>query len=269
MTSDSQYFAGDAPHYYDRCLGPALFESYAEDMARRVVLRAPRDILEIAAGTGVLTRKLRERLHPSAKLTATDVNRLALEVAREKFSPDQLVFFEVADALKLAFPDDSFDCVVCQFGLMFFPDRDAALREARRVLKPHGRYLFSVWDAARYNPYARVGLEAVAELFPYDPPKFLQTPFSCPEIDPIKEALIAAGFANISISVLPRAPKVTDVEAFARGLVFGTPLIEEIRARDRVAGDAVVEAIANRLAAAFGSPATLPMQAIVFDASRG
>lgn len=144
MTSDTARFVGDIPHFYDRCLGPVLFQAYAEDLSRRVILRAPRNVLEVAAGTGIVTRVLRDRLHAQARLTATDLNAPMLEAAREKFRPDEEVRFEPADALNLTFPDESFDCVVCQFGLMFFPDKLAALRETRRVLKPHGRYLFSV-----------------------------------------------------------------------------------------------------------------------------
>jgi ubiquinone/menaquinone biosynthesis C-methylase UbiE len=268
-SADSARFVGDIPRYYDRCLGPVLFRPYAEDMARRVVLRAPRTVLELAAGTGIVTRLLRDRLHRSAELTATDLNADMLEIAREKFEPDERVRFETADATALPFKDRSFDCVVCQFGLMFFPDRPAALREARRVLKPHGRLLFNVWDGPRYNSFARIGREVVDQFFPYDPPKFLQTPFSWPDIDPVKTALIEAGFGQLAIYVLPRVHDLGDTQDFARGLVFGSPLIVQIRERERVAADSVVEALAQALAAEFGSPARLPMQAILFDAARG
>ncbi len=267
MTSDSARFVGDIPHYYDRCLGPVLFQAYAEDLARRTVLRAPRNVLEIAAGTGIVTRVLHDRLHARANLTATDLNQPMLEAAREKFRPDEQVAFETADAQNLPFPDESFDCVVCQFGLMFFPDKPAAMREARRVLKPHGRYLFNVWDSPRYNSFARIG-RVIDRFFPYDAPKFLETPFSWPDIDPVKETLIEAGFTNLAINVLPRAHPLSDISAFAQGLVFGSPLIDQIRARGKVAGDTVVEALTEALAKELGSPAKLPMQAIVFDASR-
>jgi ubiquinone/menaquinone biosynthesis C-methylase UbiE len=266
--SDPARFIGDIPRHYDLGLGPVIFEGYAADIARRAALRAPHDVLEIAAGTGIVTRKLRDALRPETRLTATDLNAPMLSVAREKFRPDEQVSFEAADALVLPFADQTFDAVVCQFGLMFFPDKDAAHREARRLLKPHGRYLFSVWDAARYNPFARIGLEVIERFFPEDPPKFLQTPFSCPEIDPTKESLIAAGFAHIVISVLPRVHEVADAAAFAKGLVFGNPLIDQIRARGRVAPETVVEALAARLTEEFGAPAKLPMQAILFEAAR-
>ncbi len=266
--SDTSRFVGDIPPVYDHGLGPVIFEHYAQDIARRTALWAPRKVLEIAAGTGIVTRRLRDALHPQARLTATDLNEDMLDVARGKFGSNEEVEFGVADALSLPFPDGAFDCVVCQFGLMFFPDKGAAHREVRRVLSPHGRYLVSVWDAPRYNPFARLGLETVAAVFPDDPPKFLEKPFSCPEIDPTKEALIEAGFTHIAAHVLPHVQSVPDVAAFARGLVFGSPLVEQIRARGGVAPEAVVDRLAERFAQEFGSPAHLPMQAILFDSVR-
>jgi ubiquinone/menaquinone biosynthesis C-methylase UbiE len=266
--TDPARFVGDIPLQYDRGLGPVLFAHYAQDIAHRAALHAPRSVLEVAAGTGVVTRKLRDVLHPQAALTATDLNAPMLEIAQEKFAPGEQVDFGVGDALALPFPDGAFDCLVCQFGLMFFPDKDAAHREAWRVLEPHGRYLFSVWDAPRYNPFARIGLEVVAHFFPDDPPKFLQTPFSCPEIDPTKEALIGAGFSHLAVYVLPHLQEILDVAAFARGLVFGSPLIEQIRARGDADPEAVVATLAERYAAEFGSPAHMPLQAILFDAVR-
>ncbi|MDJ0447958.1 class I SAM-dependent methyltransferase [Methylocystis sp. JR02] len=267
MSSDPARFIGDIPRHYDRGLGPVIFEAYAEETARRAAIWGPRNALEIAAGTGIVTRKLRDALPTDARLTATDLNAPMLEIAREKFRPDEQVSFDVADALVLPFADGAFDAVICQFGLMFFPDKDAAHREAARVLRPHGRYLTSVWDAPHYNPFSRLGQEMVERFFPGDPPKFV-SPFSCPEIDPTKEALIAAGFTNIVISVLPRVHEIADVEAFATGLVFGHPLLNQIRARGEVAPEAIAEALAERLGQEFGAPARMPMQAILFEASR-
>lgn len=266
--TDPARFVGDIPLEYDRGLGPVLFEHYAQDMAHRAALRAPRAVLEVAAGTGVVTRKLRDVLHPQARLTATDLNAPMLDVARAKFKPGEDVAFSVADALALPFADGAFDCLVSQFGLMFFPDKAAAHREAWRVLAPHGRYLLSVWDAPSYNPFSRIGLKTATHFFPDDPPNFLEKPFSCPEIDPAKEALIAAGFSHIAVYVLPHRQAVSDIAAFARGLVFGSPLIEQIRARGGVAPEAVAQRLAARFTATFGSPAIVPMQAIVFDAVR-
>ncbi|MEF3365513.1 methyltransferase domain-containing protein [Methylocystis sp. 9N] len=269
MTSETARFVGDIPAHYDRGLGPVIFEDYAADIARRTALGAPRDVLEIAAGTGIVTRKLRDALDPQVRLTATDLNEPMLDVARGKFRAGEEVAFETADAVSLPFVDEGFDAVVCQFGLMFFPDKAAAHREARRVLRPGGRYLFSVWDSPSYNPFARFGLELAERFFPADPPQFLKTPFSYADIDPIKEALTAAGFVNIVVSILPRVKEIADPRPFATGLICGNPFVDQVRARGGVAPETLVEEMTKRLAQEFGAgPTRVPMQAIVFEAAR-
>ncbi len=246
MSADPGRFIGDIPRHYDSGLGPVIFEGYAADIARRTATHAPVDVLEIAAGSGVVTRKLRDALPSRTLLVATDLAAPMLDVAREKFRPGEQVAFEAADALVLPFADGAFDAVVCQFGHMFFPDREAAHREAWRVMRPGGRYLFNVWDSPRYNPFARLAGEVVEHFFPDDPPQFMTVPFSLSEIDPTKEALIAAGFRDIVVSVLPRLQEIPHPAAFARGLVFGTPLIEQIRARGAVAPEDVATALVER-----------------------
>src|SRR5262249_28598895 len=140
-------------------LGPMIFVDYAADIARRAAACSPARVLETAAGTGIVTRQLRDVLPPSAHVTATDLNAPMLEVARTKFRPSEAVDFRSADATALPFPDGAFDAVVCQFGVMFFPQKDTSYREVRRVLAPGGRYFFSVWDSHRHNPFGRIAQE--------------------------------------------------------------------------------------------------------------
>jgi hypothetical protein len=136
------------------------------------------------------------------------------------------------------------------------------------VLGAGGRYLFSVWDAHRYNPFGRIAQETIAGFFPVDPPQFYQVPFGYHAIDPIKEALIDAGFADIKIAVLGRVTEIPDVGAFARGLVYGNPVIDQIRARGGEP-DGIVAAVAEALRRELGAdPARMPVQAIVFSARR-
>jgi SAM-dependent methyltransferase len=224
-------------------------------------------VLEIAAGTGVVTRQLRDALPRQALLTAIDISDSMMDVARAKFLPHEQVTFQVADAVALPFDNEAFDAVVCQFGVMFF-DKEAGFSEAHRTLKRGGRYLFSVWDSRRYNPFASVTFEVMKQLFPVNPPQFLELPVSCFEIDPIKEALIRSGFDRIDISVQRREYDIMDVPAFARGLVF-SPVIEEIRECGGVEPERIVEALAGALAREYGSnPMRYPMQAILFEAEK-
>ncbi len=260
-------YAGDVTIPYDRDLGPVLFQPYAIDIARRATQRSVRHLLEVAAGTGVVTRQLRDALPKNALLTAIDISDSMMDVARAKFPPHEQVTFQIADAVALPFDDDAFDAVVCQFGVMFF-DKEAAFRETHRTLRQGGRYLFSVWDSRRYNPFASLSFEVLKQFFPSNPPQFLELPVSCFEIDPIKEALIRSGFERIVISVQRREYNIMDVSAFARGLVF-SPLIEEIRERGEVEPEKIVEALAEALAREYGSnPTRYPMQAILFEAEK-
>lgn len=260
-------YVGDVAIPYDRDLGHVLFEHYGADIARRATERSVRQVLEIAAGTGIVTRHLRSMLPKDALLTAIDISDSMMDVARAKFLPHEQVTFQIADAAALPFGDEAFDVVVCQFGVMFF-DREAGFREVHRTLKRGARYLFSVWDSRCYNPFASVTFEVMKQFFPSNPPQFLEHPVSCFEIDPIKEALIRSGFERIVISVQRREYDIVDVPAFARGLVF-SPLIEEIRERGEVEPEKIVGALTEALTREYGSnPTRYPMQAILFETEK-
>lgn len=260
-------YVGDVAIAYDRDLGHVLFEHYAIDIARRVTERSVHSVLEIAAGTGIVTRQLRNVLPKDALLTAVDISDSMMDVARAKFLSHEQVTFQIADATALPFDDEAFDAVVCQFGVMFF-DKEAAFREVHRTLKRGGRYLFSVWDSRRYNPFASLTFEVLKQFFPSNPPRFLEDPVSSFEIDPVKETLICSGFERMIISVQKREYDILDVPAFARGLVF-SPVIEEIRERGGVEPEKIVEALAEALTREYGSnPTRYPMQAILFEAEK-
>jgi SAM-dependent methyltransferase len=261
-------FTGSIPEFYDRCLGPVIFSGYAADLARRVAARAPGRVLETAAGTGILTRRLRDEKGGAMRITATDLNPPMLEAARAKFGPDEGVTFTAADALNLPFADDSFDAVACQFGVMFYPDKEQSYREARRVLAPGGHYAFSVWDSHRYNEFAKVAFETVAGFFPADPPQFHKAPFVCHEIDPVKEGLIDAGFTDVRITVLRTEKLLADVAAFARGMILGTPIVDQIRSRDESLAERIIEALTAAYCGRLGAAVRpIRMQAVVFEAA--
>src|SRR5262245_23179234 len=172
MAATDKLFAGSIPEIYDRFLVPLIFESYARDLAARVARAEPQDVLETAAGTGVLTRAIASRLPAPARIIATDLNQPMLNHAQGQ-SHDSRITWRQADALALPFEDQSFDVVACQFGAMFFPDKVQGYREARRVLKPGGHFFFNVWDRISENEFADVVTQALATLFPQDPPRFM------------------------------------------------------------------------------------------------
>jgi ubiquinone/menaquinone biosynthesis C-methylase UbiE len=268
LSGKAASFIGNIPQEYERGLGSVIFADYAADMARRVAALAPARVLEMAAGTGILTRRLRDLLPESTSLMATDLHLPMLDVARGKFRSDERVDFQPADGTNLPFRDGAFDAVVCQFGIMFFPDKDRSYREAHRVLAPGGRYLFSIWDSHRHNPFGRIAHEVAGSFFPGDPPQFYQVPFAFHAIDPIKESLIDAGFTDIRIHIIALEKEILNAASFARGLVYGNPLIDEIRIRDGTRPDQIVSALTKALYHEFAPSGRMQLQAILFDTGR-
>lgn len=267
MTSEAADFVGDIAHYYDHGLGPVIFADYASDIANRVATLAPMRVLETAAGTGIVTRQLRNRLAGSARLTATDFNLATLDIARSKFRPDEQVELRTADATALPFDDQSFDALVCQFGVMFFPDKDKSYREAHRILARGGRYFFNVWGSLESNPFGRIAHETVSSFFDRDPPQFYMVPFGYHQIGPIKKSLMAAGFSAVSSEVVEIEKDLRDQSSFAEALVYGNPLINQIRERSVVDPKDVVAALVRALEGEFGSgPVRMPLHAVVFEA---
>ena len=229
--SEPTHFTGSIPENYDRFLGPHIFETHARDLASRIDRLRPRRVLELAAGTGIVSRLLRDTLAVDAHLVVTDLNPPMLEVARTKFGDDESVSFQPADALDLPFDHDTFDAAVCQFGVMFFPNKRVAHSEVLRTLEPGGVYLFNTWSSWVDNPFARVAFELAADLYPDDPPTFYEVPFDYHDPVEIQEALEAAGFVDVSVEAVAATAPLRSAADFARGLVFGNPLIQEIEER--------------------------------------
>ena len=269
MSSDAASFTGSIPEHYERSLGPIIFADFAADIACRTAACKPARVLETAAGTGIVSRALRDLLPANVPLMVTDLNPPMLDVARRKLGSGEAVDFEVADASTHPFPEVSFDAVVCQFGVMFFPEKDKSYSEVHRVLALGGRYFFNVWDSPRHNPFGRIAHDVIGNFFTGDPPPFYRVPFAYCQIDPIKESLIDAGFTDIAITVVRREKEIPDARLFARGLVTGTPVADQILARGASDLDRIVEAVAEALRQEFGAdPGRMPLQAIVCSAGK-
>jgi SAM-dependent methyltransferase len=248
-------FAGSVPQLYESHMVPLLFEPYAGEMARRAAALAPARVLETAAGTGVVTRAMDQALPAEVEIVATDLNAPMLERARA-VATARPVQWQAADAQALPFEDASFDLVVCQFGVMFFPDKPGAFAEALRVLRPGGTLLFSAWDRIELNEFTDVIVSAVATLFPQDPPRFMaRTPHGYFDIEAISRDLSAGGFASAPhIDTVAKRSRATSPREPAVAICQGSPMRDEIVARGGPEGLAEATRVAEAaLAERFGS----------------
>jgi SAM-dependent methyltransferase len=229
--SDST-FTDDVATFYESTLVPLIFEPYARDFAARVQALLPTSVLEVACGTGVVTRALSRSLPAACAITATDLNK-AMVAHAERVGTIRPVTWRQADVMALPYADESFDVVVCQFGAMFFPDRVAAYREIRRVLRPGGTFLFNVWNGIEDNEFADVVTKAVSTLYPDDPPLFLaRTPHGHGRPGEIESDVEAAGFDQCSLSRRDDISSAAGPHVPAIAYCHGTPLRNEIETRD-------------------------------------
>ena len=263
-------FSGNVPQNYETFLGPLFFEPYALDLVGRINddTQPLNHVLEIACGTGRVTKHLVSKLPPDAKLVATDLNPDMLKIA-ESIIHSKNIQWQVADAHELPFENEAYDAVVCQYGVMFFHDKPKALREINRVLKPGGTFLFNTWDELQYNALSRMAQTVLEEIYPDDPPRFLHKgPYSFHDREEIKTLLTEAGFSSVAIEVLTKTGTVTRPDDAVNGILDGTPNYVYIAERSLPVSVAKTK-LKDLLVDHFGQEnLQLPMQALVVKATK-
>jgi ubiquinone/menaquinone biosynthesis C-methylase UbiE len=263
-TKPTSSFSGSIPKIYDEILGPVYFEPYAIDTAQRVAKLNPDQVLETACGTGRVTVHLRNNL--KGAITATDINPGMMSIAKDKLNGKAITWLE-ADATALPFADESFDCVVTQFGIMFFPDRVLGIKEAYRVLKPGGTFIFTVWSTLEANGMSATGREIVSAYFKNDIPPSYKTAYSMHDVEEVTAIAIQGGFKKISHEVLTKECSCDSAYEMAKGLVEGNQIVHVIREKNPGALDMLRKKVFESLVNRFGDhPCRTTMEAIVFTA---
>jgi len=262
-------FAGAIPANYDKYLGPILFEPYALDLAERLKNDQLENILELACGTGRVTKHLIDLIPDNGKLIATDLNPGMVDIAKEKISSDKIEW-QIVNAQELPFANEQFDHIVCQFGVMFFPDKEQSFREAARVLQGGGKYIFSVWEAVEKNPRIDTMWKAIYEVFGNDSPDFLQKgPHSFYDRSALEKMIVSAGFTNVKIEAVSKNGSYSEVDDLIRGFVDGSPLTNYLKERGEAAQAALRKKLHDALSEdekQFGNK--VPSLALVVEATK-
>ena len=260
-------FAGTIPAYYEKYLGSFLFEPYALDIVSRLQAKKYPQILELACGTGRVTAHLAKSVKHDS-LIATDLNKDMIEVAKQNVT-DKKIKWMVADALALPFEKNSFDAVVCQFGIMFFPDKLKGLQEAYRVLKPGGKLIFNTWDKVENNPAIHEGRKIIESYFGDTPPSFYNVPFSMYREEEFQSLLKNAGFKNIKISLVKKEGVSASAADLAKGMVEVNPIYLAIVEKDPKLIGPIEKHVEKVLAEKFGNkPLKSPLAAWFCEAEK-
>jgi ubiquinone/menaquinone biosynthesis C-methylase UbiE len=261
-------YSGSIPKIYDEILGPAYFEPYAIETAKRVAALKPKSILEIASGTGRVTFHLHRNL-PGSCISATDISEDMLAIAKSKLTGSENIGWRIADAMALPFKDDEFDVIVCQFGAMFFTDRLKGLSEMFSVLKKNGTLFLTTWDKLGLNPIAGPGRELLSDFFEGNPPAQLRTAFSMTDKDEIKSLLVQAGFSKIHIESISKPCIAESAEQLAYANIDGSIVLRFVIEKNPDAVPVLRKKLAKKIEEKFGNhPVRSTMQAIFVTAEK-
>ena len=266
MAENSIQFTANIAENYDKYLGPIFFIPCANNLITHIK-GTPKNILEIAAGTGHVTRLLVKKF-PDSEITATDINEGMLDVAKGIIRSDK-VKWNVVDACEIPYKDNTFDLYIRQFGIMFFPDKQKAMAEAYRVLKPGGTIMFSTWDKIENSTLAKITNDVITDLFPDDPPNFYQIPFSMHDPDEMRSMMESAGFKNISVQNIKLEGYADSFENAVKAFAEGNPIANQVEERDPKALPKFKENLARAIEKQFGSGSfKVPLSKFIVSAEK-
>jgi ubiquinone/menaquinone biosynthesis C-methylase UbiE len=219
-------FGASPAENYQRYFVPAIGRPVAEDLVAVANLQTGERVLDVACGTGVVTRLAAERVGPSGAVAGLDVNPGMLAVARSHTPPDVSIEWHQADAESMPLPDQAFDIVLCQMGLQFVSNKLAALREMRRVLKTGGRALITV-PGPKPALFAAM-TDALARHLSPQAASFGDLVFSMHDIDELREIMRGAGFPKVDVQAKLKSLRLPAPKEFLWQYLYSTPLAEPI-----------------------------------------
>ncbi len=266
VPTPSFVFAGEVAANYEEFLGPMFFEPYAIEVASRIDPASIRLAVEIASGTGRVTRHLRERIPASAKLIASDISEDMLSIAKKKLK-DFDIEWKIIDAQSLPFDDNSADLVVCCFAYMLVPDRAKALAEAHRILRPGGMLLFTTWDKLELNAASHIYRKIAKKYLGDVLSEAYNLPFSLYDDTLIRSLLQDAGFSKIAIGHVIKSSFCRTAKEAVNGLAQGGMIYNEIMKRNPAWMDEIKDMAEKELSEKFGAePMIAPMSALISQA---
>lgn len=260
-------FTGSIPEMYEASLGSFIFEPYARDIVTRIHDRNSNHVLELAAGTGCATRYLTDVFDTySTAILATDISSDMIAVGRQQVSARNLQWLEV-DITEIPFADNSFDIVICQFGMMFLCDKIRGFSEIRRVLRPDGQFLFNVWGPLEDNAFWRITNEVLMRFMGQLPPVLHKVgPFSSSYVPTVQQQLSDAGFDHSRVDTVKITTAFPSADSAAKGCIHGLPIKDFILRHHPDKIDAIERALAFSFAAQLGDfPMTTSFSAFVFS----
>ena len=218
-------YGGGAAEIYERHMVPAIFGPWAEDLLALATPKPGERVLDVACGTGVVTRLVAQRVGPTGTVVGLDLNPGMLAVARA-VPPRHGAQIEWREGNVGAIPvaDATFDLALCQQGLQFFPDRPAALREIRRVLAPRGRLALSVWRPMQHSSGFEALATALGRLIAPEAAAIMQGPFALGSADELRTLVTGAGFGDVVVQPAAKTLRFPSPEEFVRRYVAATPL---------------------------------------------
>jgi len=260
---DAYKFTSEDAENYDHYLGPVLFEPYGVYLASQIDTANLYSVLELACGTGRVTKHIANVLPPDVEFWATDLSSDMLAINKRRLQNEN-VKYKVEDIQNLSFPDNSFDLAICQFGTMFLPDKQKGFNEIYRILKPGGKLMCFTWDSTAQNPLFKLLInELMLPYFEDEDNTRLLVPFLLNDPQQLTGWLQNAGFKNIKVETVVLNSGTATVENVKTGIYLKHPLGKAMKDKGMAAFEMVGQKFGEEIEKRFGSEVSFQQSALL------